>query len=212
VVVLAWGYFLWTGVNDPLGGIYQLFPLFGIANQLLAAVALALATTLIIKSGKARYAWVTLVPLAWDATVTLTASWYKVFSDDPKLGFFAQRTTYQAAIDNGKVLAPAKSMDAMHQVVTNATVDGVLSALFAVLIIIVILDSFRIWVKALSSREPLPMMESPVVLSQIVAPAGLWATADERMLLAGVGAGVGGPGVGGDGLSADDLPSGGRPR
>ena len=212
VVVLAWGYFLWTGVNDPLGGIYQLFPLFGIANQLLAAVALALATTLIIKSGRARYAWVTLVPLAWDATVTLTASWYKVFSNDPKLGFFAQRTTYQAAIDNGKLLAPAKTMDAMHQVVTNATVDGVLSALFAVLIIIVILDAFRIWVKALSSREPLPMMESPVVLSHIVAPAGLWPTADERMLLAGGGVAIGGPGVGGDGLSADDLPSGGSSR
>src|SRR5450759_954204 len=203
VVVLAWGYFLWTGVNDPLGGIYQLFPLFGIANQLLAAVALALATTLLIKSGKARYAWVTLVPLAWDAAVTLTASWYKVFSDDPTLGFFAQRTTYQAAIDNGTLLAPAKTMDAMHQVVTNATVDGVLSALFAVLIIIVILDAFRIWVKALSAREPLPLMESPVVPSRIVAPAGLWATADERRLLAA--AAVGGPGV-------DDLPSGGSSR
>jgi len=203
VVVLAWGYFLWTGVNDPLGGIYQLFPLFGIANQLLAAVALALATTLLIKSGKARYAWVTLVPLAWDAAVTLTASWYKVFSGDPTLGFFAQRSTYQAAIDNGKLLAPAKSMDAMHQVVTNATVDGVLSALFAVLIIIVILDAFRIWVKALSAREPLPLMESPVVTSRIVAPAGLWATADERRLLAA--AAVGGPGV-------DDLPSGGSSR
>ena len=150
--------------------------------------------------------------MAWDATVTLTASWYKVFSDDPKLGFFAQRTTYQAAIDHGTLLAPAKTMDAMHQVVTNATVDGVLSALFAVLIIIVILDAFRIWVKALSAREPLPMMESPVVLSHIVAPAGLWPTADERMLLAGGGVAIGGPGVGGDGLSADDLPSGGSSR
>jgi carbon starvation protein len=183
-VVLAWGYFLWSGVNDPLGGIYQLFPLFGIANQLLAAVGLALATTLIIKSGRARYAWVTLVPLAWDAVVTLTASWYKVFSADPKLGFFAQQGTYQAAIDAGKVLAPAKTMDAMHQIVTNALVDGVLSALFAVLVIIVILDASRIWVKALSTREPLPLMESPVVPSQIVAPAGLWPTADERKLAA----------------------------
>ncbi|WP_202465518.1 carbon starvation CstA family protein, partial [Streptomyces sp. SID724] len=136
VVVGGWGYFLWVGVHDPLGGINQLFPLFGIANQLLAAVALAVCTTLLVKSGRLKWAWVTAVPLAWDVAVTLTASWQKIFSDDVKVGFFAQRDKYQAGIDAGEVLAPAKSMDDMRTVVTNSTVDGVLSALFALLIIV----------------------------------------------------------------------------
>ncbi|OEV24029.1 carbon starvation protein CstA, partial [Streptomyces nanshensis] len=114
VIVALWGYFLWVGVHEPLGGINQLFPLFGIANQLLAAVALAVCTTLLVKSGRLKWAWVTAVPLAWDAVVTLTASWQKVFSTDPKIGFFQQRADYQEAIDQGKVIAPAKSMDDMH--------------------------------------------------------------------------------------------------
>src|SRR5690348_11540066 len=135
VIVGAWGYFLYAGVTNPLGGINQLFPLFGIANQLLAAVALTVCTTLLIKSGKLKWAWVTAIPLAWDAAVTLTASWQKVFSDDPKLGFFAQRSKFQDAIAQGQVTAPAKSMDDMHAVVTNSTVDGILSAFFAILIV-----------------------------------------------------------------------------
>jgi carbon starvation protein len=180
VVVAAWGYFLYTGVTNPLGGINQLFPLFGIANQLLAAVALAVATTILIKSGRAKWAWVTGIPLAWDATVTLTASAYKVFSSNPKLGFFAQRDAFQDAIDANKVLPPAKSMDDMHTIVTNSTVDGILAAFFAVMIIIVILMSVRIWWIALRRREPLPTSEIPAEPSTIWAPAGLFPTPAER--------------------------------
>ncbi|SEH00459.1 carbon starvation protein [Nonomuraea solani] len=184
VVVAAWGYFLYQGVNDPLGGINQLFPLFGIANQLLAAVALTVATTLLIKSGRLKWAWVTGVPLAWDAAVTLTASYQKVFSADPTLGFFAQRDRYQTALDQGQLLAPAKTTDAMRQIVINSTVDGVLAALFAILIIVVILDAARVWTKAIRTREPLPSTEAPFEESKILAPAGLIPTREEREMMA----------------------------
>jgi carbon starvation protein len=187
VVVLAWGYFLYAGVTDPLGGINQLFPLFGIANQLLAAVALTVATTILIKTGRAKYAWVTLIPLAWDAAVTLVASWQKVFSPDPKLGFFAQRDKYAAALEQGEVLAPAKDIGQMHTVVLNSTVDGVLSVLFAVLIIIVIVNAMLVWYRALTSSETLPSTEVPAVPSTIVAPSGLIATAEEKRALAAAG-------------------------
>ena len=162
VVVGAWGYFLYTGVTNPLGGINQLFPLFGIANQLLAAVALTVATTLLIKAGKLKWAWVTGIPLAWDAAVTLTASYQKVFSDDPTIGFFAQRDRFMEARDAGEVLPPAQNMDDMNAVITNSTVDGVLAALFAAMIIIVILDASRVWFKAIRAREPLPSTEARV--------------------------------------------------
>jgi carbon starvation protein len=181
VIVGAWGYFLWAGVNDPLGGINQLFPLFGIANQLLAAVALAVATTLLIKAGKAKYAWVTLIPLAWDVAVTLTASWQKIFSSDAKIGFFAQRASYQAALDAGQTSkGTANTVEEMQKVVVNSTVDGVLSVLFAVLIIIVLVDAVRVWIKALRTTEPLPSTEAEYVKSELWAPSGLIPTAEER--------------------------------
>ncbi|WP_260613426.1 carbon starvation CstA family protein [Streptomyces sp. WAC07061] len=187
VVVGGWGYFLWVGVKDPLGGINQLFPLFGIANQLLAAVALAVCTTLLVKSGRLKWAWVTGVPLAWDVAVTLTASYQKVFSDDVKVGFFAQRDKYQTGIDAGKVLPPAKTMDDMHTVVTNATVDGVLSALFALLIVVVLVDAARVCLKAARNPQSVRLSEVPWTESKIIAPAGLIATAEEKAELAAAG-------------------------
>ncbi|HEX2315408.1 MAG TPA: carbon starvation CstA family protein [Thermomonospora sp.] len=184
IIVGAWGYFLWTGVRDPLGGINQLFPLFGLANQLLAAIALVVCTTLLIKSGRAKWAWVTLIPLAWDVVVTLTASWQKVFSDDPKVGFFAQREQFQDALDAGKTsLGTAKTRDQMEQVVLNTTVDGVLAALFAILVIIVLVDAARVWIKALRAGGTLPTNEDPYVKSAVWAPSGLIANAEERRIM-----------------------------
>ncbi|MER5950159.1 carbon starvation CstA family protein [Streptomyces sp. NPDC001904] len=172
LMVAGWGYFLLMGATDPLGGINQLFPLFGIANQLLAALALALATTVLIKQGRLRWAWVTGVPLLWDIAVTLTASWQKVFSSDPAVGFFAQRGRYAHALERGDVLAPAHSADDMRQIITNSTVDGVLAAAFALLVIVVMADVLRIWVKALRSNSPLPTSETaPQPLPDSGAPA-----------------------------------------
>ncbi|MEU5955594.1 carbon starvation CstA family protein [Streptomyces sp. NPDC047525] len=184
VVTGLWGYFLWVGVHEPLGGINQLFPIFGISNQLLAAVALAVCTTLLVKSGRLKWAWITGIPLAWDATVTLTASWQKVFSSDPRVGFFKQRSIYQDAIDDGKILPPAKSMDDMHTVVTNSTVDGVLSAALALLIVIVIADAARICVKHVRNPQSSRLSEAEYVESKLTAPAGLIPTQEEKAELA----------------------------
>ncbi|WP_155060688.1 carbon starvation CstA family protein [Streptomyces blattellae] len=180
IVCGLWGYFLWVGVHEPLGGINQLFPIFGISNQLLAAVALAVCTTLLVKSGRLKWAWITGIPLAWDATVTLTASWQKVFSSDPAVGFFKQRQVFQDAIDRGEVLAPAKSMDDMHTVVTNSTVDGVLTAVLAVLIVVVIVDATRVCVRHVRRPALSALSETPHVESKIVAPAGLIPTREEK--------------------------------
>jgi carbon starvation protein len=180
IVCALWGYFLWVGVHEPLGGINQLFPIFGISNQLLAAVALAVCTTLLVKSGRLKWAWITGIPLVWDATVTLTASFQKVFSSDPKVGFFKQRSVFQDAIDDGKVLPPAKSMDDMHTVVTNSTVDGVLTAVLALLIVVVIADALRVCVRHLRRPALSTLSEAPYVESKILAPAGLIPTRKER--------------------------------
>ncbi len=181
VIVGLWGYLLYAGVNDPLGGIYQLFPLFGIANQLLATVALAVCTTLLIKAGRVRYAWITIVPLAFAAAVTLTASYQKIFSADPKLGFWAQRNQYQDALDAGQTsLGTAKSVEDMQQVVFNTTLDTALTALFAGLVVVVLVDAIRVWVAALSGRPLSSGAEDPYVRSQLWAPSGLIPTRQER--------------------------------
>ena len=178
-VVGLWGYMLYVGVADPLGGINQLFPLFGISNQLLAAIALTLCVTLLFKHGKARWAWVPGIALAWDLTTTMTASWQKVFSSDPKIGYFEQRSVYRAALDNEEVLAPATDLDQMQQVITNSTVNGVLQALFALLTLTVVLSAIPIWVKAAQSGG-LPTTETPHEPSNLVAPSDFFATKEEK--------------------------------
>ena len=167
LVVAAWGYFLYAGATDPLGGINQLFPLFGIANQLLAVVALAVTTTVLVKSGRLRWAWVTGIPLAWTIAVTFTAGLEKVFSANPQIGFFAQRARYAAAIDSGRVLPPAKNAADMHAVVTNSTVDGVLVSVFLLLVAVVVVNAAVVCVRAVRRRPTLPSSEAPYVESLI---------------------------------------------
>jgi carbon starvation protein len=179
VVVGLWGYMLYVGVTDPLGGINQLFPLFGIANQLLAAIALTLCVTLLIKHGKVKWAWVPGIGLAWDLVTTMTASYQKVFSDNPAIGYFTQRERYADALDAGELLAPATSVDQMEQVVFNSTVNGTLQAIFALLVLVVVVNAFVIWIKALRAGS-LPTTEVPWHESHLVQPSDFFATADEK--------------------------------
>src|SRR5688572_11559772 len=132
LIVLAWGYFLYQGVIDPLGGINSLWPLFGIANQLLASIALCVATTILVKMHGARYMWITCVPLAWLLTVTYTAAWQKIFSDAPRVGFLAQADQLQQMIDAGKVAVG--NIGETQTVIFNAKLDAVLCAIFLVLV------------------------------------------------------------------------------
>ena len=182
-VVGAWGWFLYVGVTDPLGGINQLFPLFGIANQLLAAIALTLCVTLMIKHGKVRWAWVPGIPLVWDLVVTMTASYQKVFSDVPTLGYFAQRARYADALAAGELLAPATDEAQMQQIITNSTTNGVLQSVFAVLVLVVVVNAAVVVVKALRAGS-LPTTEVPHTPSTLVQPAGLFATPQEKVAIA----------------------------
>ncbi|SNR53326.1 carbon starvation CstA family protein [Blastococcus mobilis] len=194
IVVGLWGSVLYIGVTDPLGGVNQLFPLFGIANQLLAAIALTLCTVLLIKHGKLRYAWVTAIPLAWDLVVTMTASFQKVFSGDPRVGYFTQAQTYREARDAGEVLAPAQDQGQMDQIIFNSTLNGVLQAFFALLVLVVVVHAAVVITRAIRVGQ-LPTTEEPAVPSNLVEPAGIFPTAEEKQAIAEherlVGAGAG---------------------
>jgi len=157
-VVAGWGYFLVQGVMDPLGGINSLWPLFGISNQLLAAVALCVGTTILIKGGKGRYAWVTLVPLAWVLLVTLTAGWQKVFADDPRLGFLAHAAVTADQIATG-AMDPARG----GRLIFNDRLDAVLAITFMVVTVLVVAASAREWVLVLTRRKPATVKEAPFV-------------------------------------------------
>ncbi|MGH7527802.1 MAG: carbon starvation CstA family protein [Gemmatimonadales bacterium] len=158
LVVAGWGYFLVQGVLDPLGGINSLWPLFGISNQLLASVALCVGTTILIKAGKARYAWVTLAPLAWLLSVTLTAGWQKMFADDPRLGFLAH-----AAATAEQVAAGTMEVALGARLILNDRLDAVVAGAFMVVTLLVVLASAREWMLVLTRRRPAVVKESPYV-------------------------------------------------
>jgi carbon starvation protein len=157
-VCAAWGYFLYQGVVDPLGGINSLWPLFGISNQLLAAVALCVATTILIKMGRQRYIWVTLVPLAWLITVTMTAGYQKVFSTDPRLGFLAHAASLAGAAD------PSAA-----RLIFNDRLNAIVALFFMAVVAMLIVTSAREWWLVLSRKKPGMVHEAPFLATRQVA-------------------------------------------
>lgn len=152
--VLMWGYFLYQGVTDPLGGINSLWPLFGISNQLLAAVALCVGTTIIIRMGKARYSFMTIVPLVWLAVVCLTGGWLKIFSDNPKLGFLAHATTFEGIIATGVAPPGVASIEAARRMIFNDRLDALVAGFFMLAFAVILIESARMWMRILSGRSP----------------------------------------------------------
>jgi len=188
IMVGAWGAVLLMGVTDPLGGINTLFPLFGIANQLLAAIALAVCMAIAAKRGSFRYLWIVAVPLAFTAVVTITASIHKIFSSVPAVGYFANNAAFSKALADGKTsFGTAKTTAAMEAVVRNTMIQGWLSVVFVVLSIIVIITAVAATVKAFrNTTAGIPNLnnEDRPHPSRVYAPAGLIPTPAERELMA----------------------------
>ena len=157
VVVAAWGYFLFQGVRDPLGGINSLWPLFGIANQLLATIALCVATTILIKMHGAKYLWVTLAPLTWLVIVTFTAGWQKILSPLPDLGFLAQADK----------LAEGPHTAATATLIFNARLDAAVCAIFLVLVTVILIDSVRVWTGIPGRTRNSRSSETPFIQSEL---------------------------------------------
>ncbi|MFE5318729.1 carbon starvation CstA family protein [Paenibacillus sp. NPDC056579] len=162
ICVAGWGYFLYQGVIDPLGGINSLWALFGIANQMLAGMALLLGSTILLKMGKKAYAWVTLLPTTWLLIVTMSAGWQKLFHPAAKIGFLSHAAQYKDALAAGKLLAPAANAEQMRQIITNDYLDAALCALFMIIVIAVLIASIRVWFRVLNNK-PAPLVEAPYV-------------------------------------------------
>ncbi len=166
VVVAAWGYFLYAGTIDPLGGINSLWPLFGISNQMLAAIALCVGTTILVKSGKARYAFITAVPLTWLVIITSSAAWQKLFSPELRIGLIAHANDLanQAALG----LLPADKAAQVPQLIFNDRLNALLTILFLVVTWVLVLDTLRVCTRAVRGRIHPPLSESPHVPSRLV--------------------------------------------
>ncbi|MDR3720986.1 MAG: carbon starvation CstA family protein [Candidatus Acidoferrales bacterium] len=160
-MVAAWGYFLWQGVQDPLGGINSLWPLFGIANQLLAAVALVVATTILLKMGRARLVWVTLVPMAWLVTVTMTASYEKIFDANPRIGFLAQARVLASQISSGAI--PAAQIAETQRLIFNNRLDAAVTAVLAAMVLVLVMEAIAEWIGLLRGSRPAVLHEAPYV-------------------------------------------------
>jgi carbon starvation protein len=164
LIVIFWGYFLYQGVIDPLGGINLLWPLFGISNQLLAAVALVVATTILLKMGRLRWIWVTLLPMIWLIVITMTASWQKIFSPNPRIGFLSFANAQSALIAVGKI--PAEKIFNTQRVIFNNRLDAVVTAVLAVMILVLVVEALAQWYTILSRRTEPVLHETPYVPTQ----------------------------------------------
>ncbi len=167
IIVALWGYFLYQGVVDPLGGINSLWPLFGISNQLLAAVALVVATTILMKMGRLRWIWVTLLPMAWLVVITMTASYQKIFHSNPRIGFLANANTLAAQIAAGKI--PAEKIAETHRLIFNQRLDAAVTAVLASMILVLIVEALGQWYSILSRRKQPVLHESPYVATKWAA-------------------------------------------
>ncbi len=165
-VVASWGYFLYIGVIDPNGGVNLLWPLFGIANQMLAAIALCVATGILVKSGKLKYAWVTGLPLTWLVIITTTASYQKIFSTDIRVGFFAAADDMATKLASG-VLPPEKAAVA-PQLIFNQHLDAYLTLFFVVVLWVVLIDMLRLGSRYLAGKPVLKLSETPHEPSRLV--------------------------------------------
>jgi carbon starvation protein len=165
LVVGAWGYFLYMGTIDPLGGINSLWPLFGIANQMLAAIALCVASTIIIKSGKVRYAWVTALPLVWLVTITTTAAWHKLFSPELRVGFLSHARDLGEKLAAG-VLPEPLATQAPH-LIFNDRLDAILTAFFLITTWVLVFETARVGYRILTGRDHPPFSESVYVPSRL---------------------------------------------
>jgi carbon starvation protein len=163
LMVGAWGYFLYQGVIDPLGGINSLWPLFGISNQLLAAIALCVATTIIIRTGKVRYIWTTLVPLGWLLAVTLTAGWQKIFSFHPRLGFLAHANDLAAGLSAGKI--PLDKVAETQTLIFNDRLDAAVTALFLFLVMVIVAEAAREWYRMVNGKKRMALADKELRLS-----------------------------------------------
>ncbi|MGX7723417.1 carbon starvation CstA family protein [Rhodococcus pyridinivorans] len=182
VVVGLWGAILLMGVTDPLGGINTLFPLFGIANQLLAAIALTVVLTIVVKKGLVKWAWIPGVPLVWDLIVTMTASWQKIFSGDRAVGYWAQHRAFVDAKNSGATtFGSARTVDEIDAVIRNTFIQGTLSIVFASLVLIVVAAGVVVCIRSIRAGG-MPTTETPDVPSKIFAPAGFVPTPAEREL------------------------------
>jgi carbon starvation protein len=160
IVVSLWGYFLWQGIRDPLGGINSLWPLFGICNQLLAAVALCVATTIIVKMGRARYIWVTLLPLSWLVAVTFTASWQKIFHPNPLIGLLSHANQLLAATP-----VPAD----LARKVLNDRLDAAVAGFLLIMVAAIVIESAMQWISVISGRKAAETREAPFVATRYAA-------------------------------------------